>query len=276
MRTHGSTTLAAVVDSTRVVPPLEPHRRFLRMTERNIVGYARAWPVLLTGIFEPFLYLLSIGIGVGALVGDVAYSGRQVPYETFVASGMLATAAMNGAVFDTTFNFFIRLKYAKLYDAVLSTPLEPNDVALGEVTWALLRGAFYSSAFLLTMVAFGLTESWWTVLALPVTILIGAAFASVGLAASTYMRSFLDFDFINLAITPMFLFSATFFPLEQYPDAVAAVVRFTPLYQGVALCRALTTGEVDAALLWHVAYLGAFVLVGVAVAGRRIDALLRS
>ena len=249
--------------------------RFLRMTERNIVGYARAWPVLLTGLAEPFLYLLSIGIGVGALVGDVTYAGRQVPYETFVASGMLATAAMNGAVFDTTFNFFIRLKYAKLYDAVLATPLEPNDVALGEVVWALLRGTFYSAAFLVTMAAFGLTESWWALMALPATVLIGAAFASVGLAASTYMRSFLDFDFVNLAITPMFLFSATFFPLAQYPSLVAAIVRVTPLYQGVALCRAFTTGEVHAGLAGHVAYLVVLTLVGVAVAGRRIDRLLR-
>ena len=219
--------------------------------------------------------LLSIGIGVGALVGDVQYSGRTIPYETFVASGMLATAAMNGAVFDTTFNFFIRLKYAKLYDAVLATPLEPRDVALGEVTWALLRGTFYSAAFLVTMTAFGLTETWWTLAALPTTILIGAAFASVGLAASTYMRSFLDFDFVNLAITPMFLFSATFFPLDQYPPVVATVVRFTPLYQGVALCRALTTGEVHIGLLGHVAYLAALVAIGVTVAGRRIDTLLR-
>lgn len=250
-------------------------QRFLRMTERDVVGYARAWPVLLTGLVEPFLYLLSIGIGVGALVGDVTYAGRQVPYETFVASGMLATAAMNGAVFDTTFNFFIRLKYAKLYDAVLATPLEPNDVALGEVTWALLRGTFYSAAFLVTMAAFGLTESWWAVLALPVTVLIGAAFASVGLAASTWMRSFLDFDFVNLAITPMFLFSATFFPLDQYPDTVATIVGFTPLYQGVALCRALTTGEVHLGLLAHVAYLVVLVAIGVTVAGRRIDTLLR-
>ena len=268
--------VTGILDAGRVAPPLDARKRFLRMTERNVVGYARAWPVLLTGLFEPFLYLLSIGIGVGVLVGDVAYAGRQVPYETFVASGMLATAAMNGAVFDTTFNFFIRLKYAKLYDAVLATPLEPRDVALGEVTWALLRGAFYSAAFLVTMVAFGLTESWWAVLALPATVLIGAAFASVGLAASTYMRSFIDFDFVNLAITPMFLFSATFFPLSQYPDALAAVVRWTPLYQGVALCRALTTGEVHVGLLVHVAYLAAMVLVGVAVASRRIDGLLRS
>ncbi len=268
-------SLSQVLDTSRVAPPLDARRRFLRMTERNVVGYARAWPVLLTGVLEPFFYLLSIGIGVGALVGDVSYAGRSIPYETFVASGMLATAAMNGAVFDTTFNFFIRLKYAKLYDAVLATPLEPNDVALGEVTWALMRGAFYSAAFLVTMAAFGLTESWWAVLALPTTILIGAAFASVGLAASTFMRSFLDFDFINLAITPMFLFSATFFPLDQYPSGVAAVVRITPLYQGVALCRALTTGEVHVGLLGHVAYLAVLAVVGVAVAGRRIDSLLR-
>lgn len=267
--------LAEVIDAGRVAPPMHARRRFLRMTERNIVGYARAWPVLLTGLVEPIFYLLSIGIGVGALVGDVQYAGRAIPYETFVASGMLATAAMNGAVFDTTFNFFIRLKYAKLYDAVLATPLEPNDVALGEVTWALLRGAFYSLAFLVTMALFGLTESWWAVAALPVTVLIGAAFASVGLAASTFMRSFLDFDFINLAITPMFLFSATFFPLDQYPDGVATVVRLTPLYQGVALCRALTTGEVHLGLAWHVAYLVVLVAVGVTVASRRIDTLLR-
>lgn len=259
------------------MPPVSSSRtRFLRMTERNVIGYARAWPSLVTGVLEPFFYLLSIGLGVGALVGEVGYAGRSLPYETFVAGGMLATAAMNGAVFDTTFTFFIRLKYAKLYDAVLATPLEPRDVALGEVAWALLRGTFYSASFLVTMALLGLTESWWAVLALPATVLIGAAFASVGLAASTYMRSFLDFDFVNLAITPMFLFSATFFPLDRYPEAVATVVRFTPLYQGVALTRALTTGEVHLGLLGHAAYLVVFAGVGVIVAGRRIDVLLRS
>jgi lipooligosaccharide transport system permease protein len=265
-----------LVDHGRIAPPLDSRKRFLRMTERNVVGYVRAWPILLTGVVEPFLYLLSIGLGVGALVGDITYAGRQVPYETFVASGMLATAAMNGAVFDTTFNFFIRLRYAKLYDAVLATPLEPRDVALGEVTWALMRGTFYSAAFLVTMALFGLTESWWAIAALPATVLIGAAFASIGLAGATYLRSILDFDFVNLAITPMFLFSATFFPLSQYPDGLATVIRFTPLYQGVALCRALTTGEVGVDLLVHVGYLLGMVVVGVAVASRRIDGLLRS
>ena len=123
--------LQQLADSSRVAPPLDARRRFLRMTERTAVGYTRAWPVLVTGLLEPLLYLLSIGIGVGALVGDVTYQGRSIPYETFVAGGMLATAAMNGAVFDTTFNFFIRLKYAKLYDAVL-----PRRSNLATSPWA--------------------------------------------------------------------------------------------------------------------------------------------
>lgn len=265
----------AALDGVRVIPPTVAPRRFLRMTERNVTMYRRMWPIFLTGLLEPIFYLFSIGIGVGALVGDVEYAGRTIPYETFVATGMLATAAMNGAVMDTTFNFFIRLKYGKLYDAVLATPLEPRDVALGEVTWALLRGGFYSGCFLLTMAVFGLTESWWAIGALPVSVLVGAAFASAGLACSTFMRSFLDFEYINLVLMPMFLFSATFFPLDRYPDAVAAVVEWTPLYQGVALNRALVTGEVDASLVVHVVYLAVLVGVGVRIAGRRIDAMLR-
>src|SRR5699024_8633872 len=170
------------------------------------------------------------------------------PYETFVASGLLATAAMNGAIFDTTFNFYIRLKYGKLYDAVLSTPLEPRDVALGEVTWALMRGVFYGACFLLTMLVFGLIDSWWAILALPVVVLIGAAFASLGLACATYLRSVLDFEYINLVLLPLFLFSATFFPLSEYPSWLARIIEWSPLYQGVELCRALTAGEVSTSL----------------------------
>lgn len=264
----------ALAGATRIAP-VRPVR-FLRMTERNVMMYKRYWPAFLAGILEPILYLLSIGLGVGSLVGDLPYAGRMIPYETFVASGMLATAAMNGAVFDTTFNFFIKLKYGKMYDAVLATPLEPRDVALGEVTWALLRGAFYGACFLVTMLIFGLIESWWALLALPVVVLIGAAFASVGLACATYLRSILDFEYINLVLMPLFLFSATFFPLTEYPGWLAAIIEWTPLYQGVELCRALTSGEVSTGLLVNVLYLLAMTAVGVVVAGRRIDTMLRT
>lgn len=264
----------AVAGATRIAPLNSV--RFLRMTERNVLMYKRYWPAFIAGILEPILYLISIGLGVGSLVGDLPYAGRMIPYETFVASGMLATAAMNGAIFDTTFNFYIRLEYGKLYDAVLSTPLEPRDVALGEVTWALMRGAFYGACFLLTMLAFGLIDSWWAILALPVVVLIGAAFASVGLACATFLRSFLDFEYINLVLMPLFLFSATFFPLSQYPDWLAAIIEWTPLYQGVELCRALTSGEVSPHLFKNVLYLLAMATIGVRVAGRRIDRMLRT
>ncbi|MFV0259395.1 MAG: ABC transporter permease [Acidimicrobiales bacterium] len=249
--------------------------RFLRLTERNVVGYARAWPILVTGVLEPFLYLLSIGFGVGALVGDVDYRGRPIPYPVFVGAGMLATAAMNSAVFDTTLNFFLRLKHARLYDAVLATPLEPRDVAAGEVTWSLLRSALYSAAFLVAMGLLGLIQSWWAVAAFPATVLLGVAFASAGLAAGTFIRSVHDFEYINLVIAPLFLLSATVFPLAEYPGWLAAVISVTPLYQGVALNRACITGELHLGLVGHVAYLLVMVVVGLTVASRRIDRLLR-
>ena len=191
----------------------------LRVAERNVMSYRRNWRILLTGLAEPFLYLLSIGVGVGALVGEVPVSGRYVPYETFVAPALLATSAMNGAVFDATFNFFFKIKYAHTFDAMLATPLGVGDVAIGEMGWSLTRSTIYAASVLLVMTALGLVESWWGILALPAATLIGMAFAGVGMAATTYMRSFVHFDYVNLVMIPLFLFSATFFdqPLPGGP-----------------------------------------------------------
>ncbi|HVM40094.1 MAG TPA: ABC transporter permease, partial [Acidimicrobiia bacterium] len=228
--------------------------RAARIVERNAVAYRRAWFVVLSVLAEPVLYLLSIGIGVGELVGELPGPDGPVSYETFVAPGMMAAVAMNGAVIETTFNFFFRFKYMRSYDAALATPLTPRDVAVGELTTALLRGAFYAAAFLTTMALMGLVESWWGILAVPGALLIGFGFAGVGLAATTWMRSFVDFDYINLALVPLFLFSATFFPLDRYPDLIQWVVRATPLYQGVAIERSLMLGDIPWALLGHAAY----------------------
>ncbi len=258
-----------------VLPPGTVGYRSLRIVERNALAYRRMWFVFLTGFAEPLLYLLSIGIGVGELVGTLpGPAGTEIDYRQFVAPGMLAVSAMNGAVFDTTFNFFWKFKYSKAYDAVLATPLGAGDIALGEMTWALMRGAIYATAFLVTMLLFGLVPSAWALLAVPVTLLIGFAFAGAGLAATTYMRSFVDFDYVNLALVPLFLFSATFFPLSRYPDALQWVVRFTPLYQGVELERSLILGDVRWMLLVHVAYLALMGTVGVNIAARRLGRLL--
>ncbi len=246
-----------------------------RIVERNYLVYRRGWFVFVTGMLEPVLYLLSIGIGVGGLVGDFTLAdGSRVGYVAFVAPAMLASSAMNGALFDSTYNIFFRMKYAKLYDAMLATPIRPTDVARGEITWALLRGAIYSAVFIVVMLALGLVSSWWMLLALPATMLIGFAFAGAGMALTTWMRSWQDFEYIQLSITPMFLFSATFFPLSTYPDAVEAIVRWTPLYQGVLLCREMALGSLGWDAVIAVGYLTAMGVVGLLVAGRRIGTLL--
>ena len=241
---------------------------------RNFLAYRRAWYIFATGFLEPLLYLFSIGVWVGALVGDFTFNGQSVPYAEFVAPGMLAASAMNGSVLDSTFNFFFKLKYNKLFDQMLATPLTTLDIARGELSWSLLRGGTYSAGFLLVMLAMGLVSSWWAVLVVPAALLIGAAFGAVCMALTTWMRSWQDFELVTLATLPMFLFSATFFPVSAYPGAARWVVEATPLYRGVVLFRELTTGAVTWASAVSVVYLLVMVVVGLLLCRRRLDSLL--
>jgi lipooligosaccharide transport system permease protein len=246
------------------------------IVERNALAYRRMWPLFLAGFFEPILYLLSIGLGVGHLVGKLpAPDGGLVTYQAFVAPGMMAVAAMNAAVLDTTMSFFVKYKYLGTYDTILATPMTIAELSVGEVAWGLMRAALYAAAFQATMHAMGLVHSGWAVLAIPASLLIGFTFGGVGLASTTWMRSFIDFDYVNLVIVPMFLFSGTFFPLSRYPHALQLVVKATPLYQGVAIERALILGGVDAATLGHALYLLALGAAGIAVASRRLRPLLQ-
>jgi lipooligosaccharide transport system permease protein len=251
-------------------------RRARRIVERNMTVYRRGWIYLVTGFFEPFFYLLSIGIGLNVLVGPLHLPGvaHPIPYTDFVAPGLLASAAMNGAIFDATFNIFFKLKIAHTYDAILSTPLGVGDVALGELSWSLMRGALYTGAFLCVMAGLGYVISPWAVLCFPGAVLITFAFAGAGMAGTTFMRSWQDFDLVSLAIIPLFLFSATFYPLSVYPGWLQILVRCTPLYQGVALLRGFDLGIFTWALLGHVAYLGVMGVVGLVVTARRLATLL--
>jgi lipooligosaccharide transport system permease protein len=250
-------------------------RRSRHLVERNLYVYRRTWIVILSGFFEPLFYLGSIGFGLGALVGSVSGPGGQpISYQLFVAPALLASAAMNGAIAEGTFNFFFKLNYNKTFDAILSTPLSPGDIAVGELVWALIRGGVYAVAFILVMILLGLVASPLVVLALPAALLIGFAFGGVAMAATSFMRTWQDFDLIQLVILPLFLFSGTFYPLDAYPEALRFLVQLTPLYQGVDLLRALVVGHLDASLLVHVAYLAAMGLIGLAIVARRLDRLL--
>lgn len=245
------------------------------LVERNARVYRREWAVLASGFLEPVFYLFSIGIGVSQLVGGVELpGGRLVSYPAFVAPAMLAASAMNGAVIDATFSLFFKLKYHKLYDAVLATPVTPVDVAVGEIAWALLRGSLYSVTFIAVMLLMGLVTSWWALLALPAVVLTGFAFAAVGTACTTYMRSWQDFSYITLVQLPLFLFSATFYPITVYPESLQWVVRLSPLYHSATLLRELTTGTVGLGAAGHVGVLVALGVVGMVVTGRRLERLL--
>ena len=198
-----------------------------------------------------------------------------MPYTAFVAPGLLASSAMNGAMLDSTFLVFMKLKIAKTYDAMLATPLAVGDIALGELSWCVLRGALYSGAFLVhhgrcsAMISPPGPSS-----AGPAAILISLAFAAVGMAGTTFMRTWQDFDMVSLAFIPLFLFSATFYPLTVFPGWLQAVVRCTPLYQGVVIERAADLGIFAWSLLVHMAYLAAMAVGGVMVTRRRLGRLL--
>jgi lipooligosaccharide transport system permease protein len=180
---------------------------------------------------------------------------------------------MNGAVYDSTMNVYFKLKHARLYDAVLSTPMGPADVALGEIGWAVARGFIYSIAFLLSMWALGMVGSPWVVLSLPICVLIGFAFAAIGMASTTFMRSWADFEYVTAVTLPLFLFSATFYPVSSYGDW-AWVVQLSPLYHGVALVRAVNLGHFEWAMVGHVAVLVGLAVAGIVVAARRVGSLL--
>ncbi|HSF87380.1 MAG TPA: ABC transporter permease [Acidimicrobiia bacterium] len=258
----------------RVMPLRFATKRAATLVERNLLVYRQVWGVLVSGFFEPVFYLFSVTIGLGQLVGDITMpDGSTVSYAAFVAPALLGASAMNGPVFES-FGIFFKLKYAKIYDGVLATPVTPQEIAVGEITWSQIRGALYSAAFLVVMGIMGLIESWWGLLALPAAMLVGLAFGAVGMAATTYMRSWQDFDLVSLATMPMFLFSATFYPLDIYPEWLQTVARLSPLYHAVELIRAFTLGIIDSSIVGHVAFLLVMVFAGLAVAGRRIEALL--
>lgn len=262
---------------TRITPVgrVTPFRA-QRIWEKNYLAYRRLWKVVFSGFFEPVFYLFAVGIGVGTLVGDVVLpDGTAVPYAAWVAPALMATSAMNGSVIETTFNIFFKLQFGKVYEGILTTPMQPMDIAIGEIGWALLRGMLYSTVFVLVMFFMGMTESWLAIFAVPAATLIGFAFGAVGLAAATWMKSWQDFDLVTLATMPLFLFSGTFYPIDVYPPVLQTVAKFSPLYHGTELLRGFTLGIVDWTMLGHAAFLLIMGLIGAAVAGRRLDGMLR-
>jgi lipooligosaccharide transport system permease protein len=169
---------------------------------------------------------------------------------------------------------FFKLRYARTYESMLATPVGVADIAAGELTWTLVRGGVYSLSFLVIAVALGLVVSWWALLALPVALLVGLTFGAAGMAATTWIRGIADFDYVQVALVPMMLLSATFFPVSTYPVAARWLVELSPLYHGVALERGLMLGQIGISLVAHLLVLLAVGAVGSRVLARRMSGLL--
>ncbi|MGD8199661.1 ABC transporter permease [Ornithinimicrobium sp. W1679] len=232
------------------------------------------WMVLVSGFVEPVLYLLAMGVGMGGLVGEVTGPGGEpISYAAYIAPALLATSAMNGAIYDSTWNVFFKLRFAKLYQAMLQTSLGPLDVAAGEILMALFRGFVYAVGFLGVLALMGLVTSWWALLMVPVAVLVALGFAALGMGITSYLKTFQQMDLINFAMLPMFLFSATLYPITVYPEPVQWFVMAMPLWHAVELMRQLSVGHLGLVTLVHVGYFLVMTAAGLWLATVRLRAL---
>ncbi len=249
--------------------------RAMVMSERALYAAKSSnWLIIVSGFVEPVLYLMAFGFGIGQLIGDVQDgNGNPVSYAAFIAPALLATSAMNGALYDATWNVFFKMHFGKVYQVMLASSLGPMDVALGEISWALLRGATYSVGFMAIVAPLGLVTNAWGLLAIPAATLIAFGFASVGMAITSYMKNFQQMNWVNFFLLPMFLFSGTFFPVSVYPEWIQVIVKALPLCQGVDLVRSLMLGVMDMAVLGHIAYFIVMIGLGLTFTTVRLKAL---
>jgi len=243
--------------------------------ERSLVALKSSnWFPVVSGFLEPLLYLFSFGYGVGTLIGDIQVSnGQVVSYAMFIAPGLLATSAMNGAIYDSTWNVYFKLHEGKIYHGMLATSLGPLDVALGEILTALLRGFAYAVGFMAVATPMGLIPSWWGVLAIPAAVLIAFGFAAIGMAITSYFKSYQQMGLINISLLPIFLFSGSFYPLSVFPDWAQIIIKTLPLWHAIELIRNLSLGIINFSLLGHIAYFLVMIVVGLFFTTRRLNAL---
>ena len=230
-----------------------------RFWQRNAFIFKRIFPEsIAVNFLEPVIYLLAMGFGIGAYLTTIG----DMPYLVFVATGLVTTSAMFGATFECTYNAYVQMYYEKAYDAVITTPLMVEDVVVGEILWGASRSVLYGSVFLVVITLFGTVRSPLALL-MPVLFLFSGLMFSVIAMTFTAVNPSIDYFtfYFALFITPMFMFSGVFFPLDALPAWVGTVVWLTPLSHVVNLSRALTLGTLDARHLWDLAWIVAVTVV---------------
>ncbi|MEE8176623.1 MAG: ABC transporter permease [Acidobacteriota bacterium] len=237
---------------------------------RNAAIYKRTWLWnILPNFFEPVFYLVAIGVGLGAYITQMGGTS----YISFLAPALVCVAAMHGASFEVTYNVYVRLTFEKAYDAMLTTPIEPDDILAGEVLWAVTRSSIYGGTFFIVVVLAGLAPLPSALLVLPLVPVTGLLFALIGMAFSLRIPTIDLFSYyFTLFLTPLFLLSGVFFPLEErLSEGWLWVAEILPLLHPVRLARAAFRGEASLVVLWDLAYLLGMSLLLVILARRGIQ-----
>jgi lipooligosaccharide transport system permease protein len=237
-------------------------RRFFRIWQRNFTVYQKTWKIsFLPPLLEPFLYLMAFGMGLSALVGSLDYRGNEVSYIVFIAPALLAVTIMYNAFFETSYASFVRMYYQKTFDAMLATPLTLEEIITGEIVWAATKAIIAAVLMLGVISLFGLVSYPAGLLLIPLALLGGIAFGSIGMVFTSMVPSIETFNIpVFLFITPMFLFSGTFFPMENLPIWAQMLALFFPLTHLVSLARSFCMGVFTPNLLWNLGYLLFFCL----------------
>jgi lipooligosaccharide transport system permease protein len=232
-------------------------RRLWRVWQRNMVVYRKTWKIsFVPPLLEPFFYLIAFGVGLGGLVGSLVYGGIATGYTAFIAPALIAITIMQGAFFENTYSSFVRMYYQKTFDAMLATPLTLDEVITGEILWGATKSVIGTALMMVVITFFGLLQYPHALLLLPAAFLGGLAFACAGMICTAIVPTIETFNLpIFLFITPMFLFSGTFFPLENLPGWAQLVARTLPLTHLVELCRSIALGRLSVSTLVAVLYL---------------------
>jgi lipooligosaccharide transport system permease protein len=245
-------------------------RRSLRVLEHDLLVFRRGWAnYLVAGISQPILYLVAMGIGLGLYVNRNGSLPGGVPYLDYIAPALLVTQAMMAAAFESAWPIMGKIEWDKTYHAALNTPIGAMDLLAGDLMWIGFRATLLSVLFLVVIVALGAAASPLVVFAVPVAVLTALAFAAPIMAFTATQKSDQGFNALfRFGITPLFLFSGTFFPIENLPVFLQPLAWITPLYHGVAAARSLALGQVEpVAFTVHIAALAAVAVLGFA-AGR--------
>ena len=238
-------------------------RRWVRVWQRNFSVYRRTWGIsFLPPLLEPLFYLAAFGLGLSRLIDDFSYHGREIAYLPFIAPALLAITIMYNAFFETSYASFVRMYYQKTFEAMLATPLTLEEVITGEIAWAATKAGIAAVLMQGVISLFGLVPYPAGLLLFPLAVLGGLAFAAVGMAFTSLVPNIETFNLpIFLFITPMFLFSGTFFPLQNLPPWARGLAFVFPLTHLTELARACTLARFEPRLLWSLSYLVVFFLI---------------